>query len=113
MKLKFEIRLSEEQYITFDLAQTSLNGFEQFCLNPTICEDDYIENKEDYTYFEANFDGTTLADGYKKLMGLEDVVGKEVDYNDSGEPNITLQNIQLKHEPSWQLHSIKSYSARL
>ena len=107
----FNALLLTEAEETFSLAQNALIGYETFCLNPTVCSNDYIETIEDYTYFEANYDGSTLADGYKKLMGLEDVVGKQVSSDSSGLlSNMTLTSIRLKHEPSWQLHSVKSYS---
>ena len=103
--------VSRQDWQEIQLAQGDLNPYDLYCANNTTCARGFIESKEDYSYYEADYKGETLAEGYKKLMGLEDVVGKIVPASQSGlAQNITLQNIQLKHEPSWQLFSKKSYS---
>jgi len=83
-----------------------LNPYGAYCNDELIEARDYIESITEYDYYEANYDGTTLAQGYKKLMGLEDVEGLTV----SVPTTQTLSNIALKHQPSWQLFKTKTYS---
>ncbi len=99
--------IGQNNWQTIEPIQKDLNPYELYCHNLSTCNDSYIENIEEYSYYEADYRGHTLAEGYKKLMGLEDVEGKAV--NDAG-LNMTLQDIILKHEPSWQLFSVNQYS---
>ena len=91
--------------------QLNANPYGQYCNNEPDLDREFIETVTEYQYYEANYDGRTLCEGYKKLLGLEDVPGRIVshpDYNNGIAD--TLETIVLKHEPSWQLHRTKTYS---
>ncbi len=52
-----------------------------------------IENITEYEYYDADPHGRTTSNGYKKLMGIEEI-----------------DEIYLKWEPSWQIYKQKDYS---
>ncbi len=93
-------------------AQNSLYPYRHFCDNEIITVGrSYIASITEYEYYEANYDGTTLSEGYKNLMGLNDIPGKFVPGTISSlGKDITLNTIELKHQPSWQLFRTKTYS---
>lgn len=108
---KITLQLPPELAGKLDPYQFDANPYGKFCGNPIILGRNYIETVTEYSYYEAEFDGSTDAESYKKLMGLEDVQGKivSVPYPD-GTESYTLNKIELKHEPSWQLFKSKTYS---
>ncbi len=89
------------QYEALEEANRNENPANALCGNPVIQNRLYMEQVSEYEFFEANYDGTTLAEGYKRLLGLEDV------------ENTALAVIKIKHDPSWQLFRKKSYSPQL
>ncbi len=83
--------IGQNNWQTIEPVQNNLNPYELYCQNPTNCSDAYIEQLEEYEYYEADYKGHTSAEGYKKMMGQDN-------------------EIVLKHEPSWQIFSIKKSS---
>ena len=51
-----------------------------------------LVNVTEYEYYDANYDGLSSSKGYLDLFGSDN------------------NQVYLKHEPSWQLYSTKSYS---
>ena len=94
----------EPYYTTADLLLSH-------CDKPVVAKRLYIENVTEYSYYEANERGKTLCEGYKDLLGAQDIPGRQVTYQ--GVVTQTLDSIQLKHEPSWQVYSVKKYSPHL
>lgn len=90
--------------------QKDRNPLDKFCGNEVDETRRYIENVTEYDYYEAEADGSTHKDGYKVLLAQEDVLGKQVEYNGYTE---TLDHLRLKHEPSWQVYSVKKSSPHI
>lgn len=91
--------------------QENHNPYGIYCNDDVTHGRDYVETVTEYDYYEANYDGSTLAEGYKKLLGQEDVIGKVITGSRIGHAsNLTLTDIKLKHQPSWQVFKTKTYS---
>ncbi|MBD3636316.1 MAG: RHS repeat-associated core domain-containing protein [Crocinitomicaceae bacterium] len=103
--------LTAARYAKVEAAQSVANPYGAYCNNQLEYDRLYIETKTEYEYYEAQHNGKTLCQAYKKLLGLEDIEGKKVVHNDLNDGDtITLDSIWLKHEPSWQLFSARTTS---
>lgn len=83
------------------------------CGNSNTTSRDYIETRKDFEYYEANYLGISNGNAYKNLMGITDLPNRVVSSSYSGLPNKTIQNLYLKHEPSWQLFRTTTSSVHL
>lgn len=100
-----------EDIAEIDSAQDDIRPFDHLCNTTPSTSRNFIETVTEYDYYEANYDGTTIAKGYKKLLNLQDVEGKIVPkaYLET-DKDVVLTSISLKHQPSWQLFKEKTYS---
>lgn len=80
------------------------------CNNTTSTARRYIETKTDYTYFEADYTGKAIGLAYYNLFSIDPA--NPVSNTFGG---VTKSNaiILLKHEPSWQVASIKNSSPQM
>ncbi|MCG8576959.1 MAG: hypothetical protein MI810_18910, partial [Flavobacteriales bacterium] len=91
-------------------AQLHTNPYGVYCENPIEEGRDYIESKVEYEYYEADYDGSTTAEGYQKLLGMEDLPRTVTNAVSGLGYDVTLTEIELKHQPSWQLFKVRSSS---
>ena len=99
-------------FTNFNFTGNPLNAY---CNSGVQSGWDYIETKTTYEYYEADYNGTAIGRAYKVLMGLEDIPGRTVSISDhfgTGGTK-TVNSLRLKHEPSWQVFSVKTTSPHL
>jgi len=95
--------LSSEQKNLLAEYQNPDNVRSQYLDNDCHCVEEVtaqINSVTEYEYYEAEYNGRIVNDAYHKLMGLGI-------YSDGG--NEILDDYYLKHEPSWQLYSKRSF----
>lgn len=97
------------------------NGLTKACNNPVLTGRIYIETKTEYEYYEAHYTGTAIGKAYEILLGHRSSVDesssfpKTIDLSDYGfgHGTRTIDSLRLKHEPSWQVFSVKTSSPHL
>ncbi|HLP55069.1 MAG TPA: RHS repeat-associated core domain-containing protein [Fluviicola sp.] len=111
------LQLAEQYEAASFLSELTFGGnpLTQYCNGAITSSWSYIENKTSYEYYEADYRGVAQGRAYKVLMGLEDIPGRSVSLTDffgSGGTK-TINTMNLKHEPSWQVFAATSTSVHL
>src|SRR5690606_34537608 len=76
----------------------------------------YIETKTEYQYYEADYRGVAQGKAFELLLGKISSVDEPSAYPLTvsaplvGPSNLVVPHLQLKHEPSWQVFSVKTTS---
>ncbi len=94
------------------------NPLDQYCNNEVIEGRTYIENRTDYEYYEADYTGKAIGVAYEMLLGhrssAEDASPYPFTQNITTETgnaiSQTVNNLRLKHEPSWQVFAVQTSS---
>lgn len=100
------------------------NPLDQYCYNVVAQNRKYIETKTEYDYYEADYTGKAVGVAYEMLLGhrteIDDpspypfvVVAAHYNNQFASSPNggrQIVRNLRLKHEPSWQIYSMKTSS---
>lgn len=97
------------------------NSLSQYCGGTVITGRTYIETKKEFEYYEADYTGIAVGQAYEILLGLKenafapDPFPFDTDPVSEGLslPVETITGLTLKHEPSWQLFSVKTSSPQM
>jgi len=92
-----------------------------YCNNATIEGRTYIETKTEYEYYEADYTGKAIGKPYEVLLGQIENIDEpstfpktiEDFWNSSPADELVLTGLHLRHEPSWQVFSVKSSSPHM
>ena len=82
------------------------------CSSTLSTVDRYIEIKKEYTYYEADHKGKALGRAFHDLFAIDPDNPKSIVYSTygMGSGGKNQGNILLKHEPSWQMATVKTSS---
>ncbi|GEM_PF-1468878 len=112
---------SLRQALTIKPKPVVSNPLSAYCNNPVDITRNYIETKTEYDYYEADWQGRSVGKAHDILLGHRSSVddpspfpitltvsnlGGAGAYN----PGFVIDSLRLKHEPSWQVFSIKTSS---
>lgn len=93
------------------------NQLDYYCDNDLIEGRLYIENKKEFEYWEADYRGKAVGSAFELLLGFISSTEEASPFpmtidisRHSTEDTKTINAIYLKHEPSWQVFSVKSTS---
>lgn len=94
------------------------NPLAKFCSNPVLEGRKCIESKTSFEYYEADYTGKAIGRAYNVLMNVpEGERTLTTGYIENRPWNypylVTVNSLQLKHEPSWQVFSVKTTSPHL
>ena len=117
------LNLIDSKYSTRQAARikpdlTQFNLLSPYCNNPVIFGRNYIETKNEYEYYEADYTGQVVGAAYEVLMGHreshDDPSPFPISLVDLGydalNQNFVANALRLKHEPSWQVYAVKTSS---
>lgn len=94
----------------------NVNPLNQYCGNAVNTNRIYIETKTEYEYYEADYRGVAQGKAFELLLGKINSVDEPSAYPltiqspQIGPTNLVVPHLQLKHEPSWQVFSVKTSS---
>lgn len=95
------------------------NPLDQYCHNEVVESRKYIETKTEYEYYEADYTGKAIGVAYEMLLGhrseIDDASPYPYTLNTSNyvasfNEQKVVKDLRLKHEPSWQVYSVKTSS---
>ncbi|MCJ8291346.1 MAG: RHS repeat-associated core domain-containing protein [Flavobacteriales bacterium] len=98
------------------------NPLAQYCNNDVIEGRKYIETKTEYDYYEADYKGRAIGVAHEMLLGHRSDVDDPSPYPFTVDASnftsqfsdvVQVNNLRLKHEPSWQVYSVKTSSPQL
>ncbi|MCH2229808.1 MAG: RHS repeat-associated core domain-containing protein [Crocinitomicaceae bacterium] len=101
---------------------TSQNALSIYCNNAAVEGRDFIENKTVYEYYEADYRGKAIGQAYEILLGFKTdytepspfpVEVKASEFVSLHMEDRFINEIYLKHEPSWQVFSVETSSPQL
>lgn len=101
---------------------TSQNALSIYCSNAVVQGRDFIETKTEYEYYEADFSGKAIGQAYEILLGFKSdytqpspfpVEVKASEYVSMNMEDRFINEIYLKHEPSWQIFSVETSSPQM
>jgi RHS repeat-associated protein len=97
------------------------NSLSKYCGGSVVSGRSYIETLKEFEYYEADYTGRAVGPAYEVLLGLRENVLSTNPFpfitdpvaEGLSEPVEVITGLTLKHEPSWQLFSVKTSSPQM